>query len=325
MNTRSHICNIDESSNKQDSLFLKCFIQNVQINCLIDTGSTVCVLHPRKYNFLPENEKSKLEKHNKKLCMANGDTVMTYGCINLPISIGNDTFYQNFIIADVDVPAVIGYDFMHANKCKLDIGSGKIILKGNEYSCVKGSNMPSLFKISVTEKLTIPPNSEVITKGSVIGDSSHIVNALVEPLPFTNTSDILIAKSLVDPSNGLVPLRIANISDEEVTLYKNTCTASCEQVDLIDNEYHIDNPSHENENEIDIPSHLENLYEKSSTHLEKHECKVLQNLLLKHKDTFSKDKSDLGRATAIKHKINTGNASPIKQQPRRPLSLKERQ
>ena len=50
----------------------------------------------------------------------------------------------------------------------------------------------------------------------------------------------------------------------------------------------------------------------------------LNSLLIKHGNTFSKTKYDLGVANAIRHKINTGNAKPIKQRPRR-LPLNKRQ
>ena len=45
---------------------------------------------------------------------------------------------------------------------------------------------------------------------------------------------------------------------------------------------------------------------------------------MKHKDVFAKNKTDLGRTDIVKHKINTGTAAPVKQNPRRlPLSKRE--
>ena len=40
-------------------------------------------------------------------------------------------------------------------------------------------------------------------------------------------------------------------------------------------------------------------------------------LRLKHKGVFAKSKTDLGRTDAVRHKINTGAAPPVKQNRRR--------
>ena len=69
---------------KHGSLYLKMDIHGIFINCLVDTGSTLTILHSRKY----------------------------FG----------KSFKQRFIVADIDVPAVLGYDFLHLHDCKIDMG-----------------------------------------------------------------------------------------------------------------------------------------------------------------------------------------------------------
>jgi hypothetical protein len=66
-----------------------------------------------------------------------------------------------------------------------------------------------------------------------------------------------------------------------------------------------------------LPSHLVDLFERSSksrSHLEKLEIK---KLLIEFQDVFSKDDDDVGRTTLIEHTIETGDARPVKQLPRR--------
>ena len=50
-----------------------------------------------------------------------------------------------------------------------------------------------LSKISINEKTIIPANTEVIANGKIIGDSSHIMNALVEPIISKHTETLLVA------------------------------------------------------------------------------------------------------------------------------------
>jgi len=57
-----------------------------------------------------------------------------------------------------------------------------------------------------------------------------------------------------------------------------------------------------------VPSHLIDLYERSSAHLNEND---------KHSSTFSSSSEDIGRTQLVEHSINTGNAAPIRQPPRR--------
>ena len=62
-----------------------------------------------------------------------------------------------------------------------------------------------------------------------------------------------------------------------------------------------------------IPKHLTELYERSSAAMSPTQIKQIAYLLRKYWDRFSSSDSDLGRMKIIKHRIRTGNASPIKQ------------
>ena len=76
--------------------------------------------------------------------------------------------------------------------------------------------------------------------------------------------------------------------------------------------------SHENR----IPPYLRELYDKSICGKFVEEKAVIESLLVQYQDIFSKDETDLGRTHLIEHEIDTGNARPIKQPPRRvPMAL----
>lgn len=178
-----------------------------------------------------------------------------------------------------------------------------------------------MFKVSITEKLTIPPNTEVITSCAIKGDDSSIMNAMTQSLPSKHTDNLLIAKAVVDPSCGQIPIRLANITDFEQIIQPDTHVAICEAVEVNFDSAHSDINKLMNVTSFDkakeIPSRLTDLLERSSKLLNEDQISQLDKLLIKYDTTFSKNKSDLGRASAIKHTISTGNAKPIKQAPRR--------
>ena len=74
----------------------------------------------------------------------------------------------------------------------------------------------------------------------------------------------------------------------------------------------------------DLPSYLREMFKKSCTHISDQEAEQFAKLLSEFKDAFASSDTDLGCFTAIKHKINTGNATPVKQKLRRtPIGFQE--
>ena len=227
--------------------------------------------------------------------MANGDTVPTMGTIDLPLTIDGLTFRQTFTIAEIDAPAVIGYNFLHNNNCSMNLGSSTLIIEGKQIACKKQSQIASVFNIKMHDKIVVPGNSEIIINGKVDGDSSHIMNALVEPLMSKHTNNLLVARALVDPSTGNVPLRIANITNEDQILHRSTCTALCENIDLDLKEMVTEKISQltsfdNDETSDDLQPHLIDLYERSCKILDPHQMEDLKCLLAKHSGTFFKIK-----------------------------------
>ena len=68
---------------------------------------------------------------------------------------------------------------------------------------------------------------------------------------------------------------------------------------------------------------MQNLWQESYPKLNPEQQQAVRNHL-KFKDTFAKSKDDLGISGVVRHKIDTGDHPPIKQQPRRlPLAKRE--
>ena len=70
----------------------------------------------------------------------------------------------------------------------------------------------------------------------------------------------------------------------------------------------------------DLPGHLQELYLKTAeqTHLSSEVEKELKEILVEYGDVFATSNTDLGYCDVLQHDIDTGDAAPIKQSPRRP-------
>ena len=74
----------------------------------------------------------------------------------------------------------------------------------------------------------------------------------------------------------------------------------------------------------DVPHHLKDLFERSILTLSNSEANQLASLLIEYSDVFAESDTDLGCFTGIKHKIDTGDAKPIRQPMRRtPIGSEE--
>lgn len=66
-----------------------------------------------------------------------------------------------------------------------------------------------------------------------------------------------------------------------------------------------------------LPPYLEDLAQRSTTHLSQEQTKKVRQTLAQYTDVFSRGDMDLGRTSLVKHSIFTGDRPPIKQPPRR--------
>ncbi|CAC5369319.1 unnamed protein product [Mytilus coruscus] len=143
---------------------------------------------------------------------------------------------------------------------------------------------------------------------------------------FIGKTGLLLARVVVQPNSNIIPLRVANFSTEPVKVYKNTIVSTFEPVDIETLE--VSTVSRVNcaeiKTEVGIPDHLKCVFEKSSKDLDNIEVKKLKEFLCSYQDVFSKSPSDIGHTEIVNHKINTGNAKPIKLKPYRlPLAKRE--
>ncbi|CAG2256003.1 unnamed protein product [Mytilus edulis] len=66
-----------------------------------------------------------------------------------------------------------------------------------------------------------------------------------------------------------------------------------------------------------VPDHLQDLFLESTKERSAEECDIICNLLNKFSNAFSKNDMDLGLTNLTEHCIETGDARPVKQPPRR--------
>ena len=161
-------------------------VLSIQINCLVDTGETISVIHEDKYYAIPTNLCLPLQKTEGDIVMGNGSTVKATGIATFPLKFHEHlTISFPMVIAKLEVPGVLGYDFLYANNGIVDVRNSKVTLNEQTLKCQLESRLPSLFRITASNTVSIPPQSEIMTTGVITSETelSTCKSAILESTP----------------------------------------------------------------------------------------------------------------------------------------------
>ena len=155
---------------------------------------------------------------------------------------------------------------------------------------------------------------------------------ILEPTyEFLNGHNLILARTLTNTENAEVIIRLLNVTTEVERVHQGTVIAELtpvievrtverHEVDLGDRIESEDGAT----SSKSLPAYMEDLWSRCATNLDEDQKKRVKHLLLEHIEIFAKSKEDTGLTDLVEHRIETGDATPIKQRPRR-LPIQQRQ
>lgn len=73
-----------------------------------------------------------------------------------------------------------------------------------------------------------------LAQGRILDSDPKWEEALVEPsIEFMGKHEVLVARLLVKPTSGKIPLKFVNVSDREIELHKNSLMGAMEEVSIL--------------------------------------------------------------------------------------------
>lgn len=294
-------------------------INNTKTSALCDTGASISCLSESFFNKAFLDKKPKISESKIKTIVGVGGTHHAVsGEVNLDISFGTVTLASKFyVIKDLHHSVILGIDFMEKHKVSLDIASKKFIIHDFLKVCSLSTNTGYARTVRSTKilpqaEVNIPVKISRVRTGS---------NVLLEPLVSLTHKHILGAKCLVHVENGKAALRVVNPTNKIVYLKSNKILATVSEVEKksVFSIGDVDKHSFENEQSLGI-SDIKTNSKPSSTldfnlkdsDLNDYQKKQLLDLLNKNRDIFSEGLHDLGCTHLQTHKIETGDAMPVK-------------
>ena len=312
------------SINNITSYFVCARVLGAPVAFLVDTGAGVSLLNGSIWDKCKSSE-IKLEPGvYQNLVGVDGHPIRVRGSVTVPVSIAGRSFQQQFIIADhITAEGILGVDFMERNNCVVDLAKRQMTVE----KCIAiplASNAPcynmnaTASNVFIKETCTIPPESEVEVMVQI---SSGSGTYLVEGNQLKQ-SGVLVARAIVTPKNNTVPIRIANTSALPVTVFKGMKIGRVELIDHEEVSINAVETSSLNETPQWPHDGLQLSLPEELTEVQRDKFAALLSL---YSDVVAINDKQLGRTDILSHKIDTGDATPIRQQARRvPLPQREK-
>ena len=267
------------------------------LNSLVDTGASLTVKSTRVWESSNLSKHGMLPEYNRTVVRASGAELVVKGKTTVSLQIGEESYYADVIVADVENDLLIGLDFMRRHGCTVGIENNVLVIQGKkcDLNC-RGSIR--CHRVVAKEDEIIPARSEGIITGRVV-NMSKATNDLyiVDPDNALRKDDRgLVARALVQGSE-YVPLRLMNVTDEPQIIRKGTNIATLSPVCEV--KRHCIRPAKQE----NVPEQLKDLYERTVVGMTKEQNEDIAKLLKKYSDSFQNLMTTLGELALLDIKL----------------------
>ena len=304
-------------------IYISGLINHTKLPILLDTGATTSIIDEETWKKSGCYSPDKLEFIDATLTVANGERLVVKGRTNVRLRVGTvDLLLPMVVVKGIYHKVILGTDFFESNGCKICYDIGTFCIKGSEIPIHYQRSSPSVCRLMLTEKIEIQPGTELsitaqLEKGFERNDGAPGMVEKVNNICLDNGP--YLARTLVVPQKGKALVRLANFTDKSITLKANKA---------IGRFY----PLHQNSGSVsvfDVKSSQESesckraekfseINPSEDAHELSEEQKITFSALIEEfSDIIAEENGELGLTDLIEHKIDTGNAAPIKQPPRR--------
>ena len=289
---------------------LRTDIGGVQVDFLVDTGAVVSLISEELFELIQQEGEIVLNSYYCNIAAVDGSPLKVRGKIELEIKLGKRLFsHEVLVVSDVTSGAILGLDFLQKYDGIFDIAKKRIRLAGRYYNLVAACERAGCCRVMMSEGIVIPPRTEVIVRAKV-KSSKSFGSAVVEPsLQLNKFEGVLLARSIIDlGKQKVIPVRLANVTDEAKVINKGEVIAKAQVVEQVV-------PDGESNVQIDKQDDpvIQELIERTTKDLEGDEKEKAEGFIREHVDCFMLSDGKIGRSGLYKHKIDTGDATPIRQ------------
>ena len=216
-------------------------IGSIPLQLLVDTGAAISLLSTDVWRRINTTGSPIVLQQwtGKKLVGVNGAPLCVKGCVHAHVSIGSIPFKGTFIVSgDLLVDAILGLDFIERHHCVIDCENKVLkfprvnlsVGMQNDGNAVE-SQQSGTARLVTTQKVIVSPESELEIMLKPTDSKDSIAGVwMVENNP-KMPHGVIVARAIVCPNNGLIPVRILNPRDCSILLKKGAELAMMERVE----------------------------------------------------------------------------------------------
>jgi len=315
------VSNVAAGDTDDDLVYLEVLLDGVPRVCLCDTGSEL--------SFIPLRlvDRGNITPKKTRIRAANGIIIDILGSCQVNVQIGDSlNVDSSFIVSThMNIP-VLGMDWMIANATGWDFSAGFMLIKGMDVKLQSAASVKSCRKIVLVQKSIIPPWSQYIVEGRVeTNDLKRRRNTLWMTQPRMLDGVIMVGSVTLPGNTPLVSLVLLNSSDKSITLEEDVCLAHLEAVEFCEGSLN-DNCKEAGVMKLEVieddspetsPDYIQTMMGNVHGYVTAEHKAKLEALINKYSDIFSKSEFDLGETPLGIHRIDTGDAKPVRQTLRR--------
>ncbi|KMQ82414.1 retroviral aspartyl protease family protein, partial [Lasius niger] len=302
-------------SGGSDGLYIMGRIDGLSCNMTIDTGANVTII--RKDLAQKLGGSLLWTPTSVNLQTVSGDKMDVFGRKDINITFGSTTYKHTAYVADITDPCLLGLDFLRKYNFYLNFKNNELHSESEDVALfeIKNNEIKSAHQVIAQNDFTLPARTELLLPGVITENQSFRFGITEYPEDCNNQKGVLVASTLVDLTNTIIPVRVANVSDKTRVIKKGEVFATCTPITCINK---VSAPPVATSSESLTSELLQNVQ------LSEKERNAVEELIQEFKDVFSRTTSDVGRTSLAHHKIDTGDHPPIRQYPRRlPFAKRE--
>ena len=280
----------------------------------IDTGASVTIVRPDIVAGRPERKPSRAYV----LQTASGETLPMLREALVELTLGQRALSIWVFVAEVTDEFILGLDVLRAYDASVDLGRHLLRLGQEEVTLWRPGAQPKSARLSLVGDEVIPARCERVVVARLEAPLGA-TNLLIEPSQKGSRIGVFIARTLVR-ARPRVPVRIMNVTSHNQVLRDGTDIGHGEPAVWAAT---IDYQKPEPRRKRGLCKQLREVIVGARPTLSVREAQALEELMADYQDVFETKSGDHGRTDKVYHRIDTGDARPIRQPPRRLPLLKQ--
>ena len=220
---------------------------------LTDTGASISTIPNHLYKEIHPAHRPPLKPSPWPIQSSNGTSLGCDGYVFLEFKIENKVFKHPFFVCPMVVHPILGHDFQKIYDLYVRPGTRSVYIGDQQINGFDECGYLLKSKVTLGTNCILLPNEEAVLPGQISNKSKQDGKVLAVQRAATTFSrtGAMVCHIVTRAKNNSIPLRVANLSDQPLTLKKGSVMAIAEpvlsvskwnDVDEIETQENIDSP-----------------------------------------------------------------------------------